>query len=64
MSKLKNNSAAGKRFKINKNGLVKAKGSGKKHGMIKRTNKFVRNSRKTKILCEADAIIVKKFLPM
>jgi large subunit ribosomal protein L35 len=31
--------------------------------MIKRTNKQLRNQRGTTIMCEADARIIKQFLP-
>ncbi|MBT5072589.1 MAG: 50S ribosomal protein L35, partial [Kordiimonadaceae bacterium] len=37
--------------------------AGKQHGMIKRSNKTLRNQRGTTILCDADARIVKKFMP-
>ena len=37
--------------------------AGKRHGMIKRTNKFIRNARGTTTLSEADAKIVKGFMP-
>ncbi|MCK5574723.1 MAG: 50S ribosomal protein L35, partial [Sphingomonadales bacterium] len=37
--------------------------AGKRHGMIKRTNKQIRNLRGTDVLSAADAKIVKKFLP-
>jgi large subunit ribosomal protein L35 len=42
---------------------VRGNQAGKQHGMIKRTNKFIRNARGTQILQECDARIVKKFLP-
>ena len=35
----------------------------KQHGMIKRTNKFLRNARGTTALCAADAKIIKGFMP-
>jgi large subunit ribosomal protein L35 len=44
-------------------GLVKAGQTGKRHGMIKRTNKFIRQARGTTILSDADANIVKKYMP-
>ena len=37
--------------------------AGKRHGMIKRTNKFIRNARGMSVLAEADQKIVKQFLP-
>ncbi|GGE89679.1 50S ribosomal protein L35 [Stappia taiwanensis] len=63
MPKLKTKSGAKKRFKLTATGKVKTAQAGKRHGMIKRTNKFIRNARGTTVLCEADARIVKKFLP-
>lgn len=63
MPKLKTKSGAKKRFKVTATGKVMAAQAGKRHGMIKRTNKFIRNARGTTTLSEADARIVKQFLP-
>lgn len=64
MPKMKTKSGAKKRFKVTASGLVKAGQAGKRHGMIKRTIKFVRNARGTTVLSKPDAIIIKKnFLP-
>ena len=64
MPKQKTHSGAKKRFKVTASGHVKAGQAGKRHGMIKRTVKFVRNARGTTVLADADAIIIKKnFLP-
>lgn len=63
MPKLKNKSAAKKRFSFTGTGKVRANQSGKRHGMIKRTPKQVRQLRGTTILDESDARIVRKFLP-
>lgn len=63
MPKMKTKSGAKKRFKITAGGKVKVAAAGKRHGMIKRTNKFIRNARGTMVLSEPDARIVKKFLP-
>ncbi len=63
MPKLKTKSSAKKRFKLTASGKVRASQAGKQHGMIKRTNKQLRNQRGTTILCAADARIVKKYLP-
>ncbi|BCP55935.1 MULTISPECIES: 50S ribosomal protein L35 [Kaistia] len=62
MPKLKTKSGAKKRFKLTGTGRVKAGQAGKRHGMIKRTAKFVRNARGTTVLSDADAKIVKQFL--
>ena len=63
MPKLKTKSGAKKRFKVTANGHVKSAAAGKRHGMIKRTKKFIRNARGTMVLAEPDARIVKKFIP-
>jgi large subunit ribosomal protein L35 len=63
MPKLKTKSAAKKRFKMTATGLVKFAQAGKRHGMIKRTNKFIRNARGTAVMSAADAKIVKTFMP-
>lgn len=64
MPKLKTKSGAKKRFKITGTGKVVAGQAGKRHGMIKRTKKFIRNQRGSTILFEGDAKNVKQyFLP-
>ncbi|TYO90889.1 50S ribosomal protein L35 [Oceanicella actignis] len=63
MPKLKTKASAKKRFKVTATGKVVAAQAGKRHGMIKRTNKFIRNARGTAVLSEPDAKIVKGFLP-
>jgi len=63
MPKMKTKSGAKKRFKLTASGKIRAGQAGKRHGMIKRTNKQIRNQRGTAILSESDARIVRKFLP-
>ncbi len=63
MPKLKTKSGAKKRFRLTGRGKVRAQHAGKSHGMIKRTNKFIRNARGTRILSPENAKVVKKFLP-
>jgi large subunit ribosomal protein L35 len=63
MPKMKTKSSAKKRFKITARGKVKAAQAGKQHGMIKRSTKFIRDARGTSVLSDADARIVKKFMP-
>ena len=63
MPKLKTKSGAKKRFKVTSSGKIKSAAAGKRHGMIKRTNKFIRNARGTMVLSDSDTKIVKKFLP-
>ncbi|HEY8351045.1 MAG TPA: 50S ribosomal protein L35 [Sphingomonadales bacterium] len=63
MPKLKTKSGAKKRFRLTASGKVRSSQAGKRHGMIKRTNKQIRNQRGTTILSDQDARIVKSFLP-
>lgn len=63
MSKLKTKSGAKKRFKLTASGKVKAGQAGKRHGMIKRSNKFIRNARGMNTLSKADEAAVKSFMP-
>jgi large subunit ribosomal protein L35 len=63
MPKMKTKSGAKKRFKMTGTGKVKALAQGKRHGMIKRTAKFVRSARGTMVLNDSDASIVKKYMP-
>jgi large subunit ribosomal protein L35 len=63
MPKLKTKSGAKKRFKMTGTGKIKAQAQGKRHGMIKRHAKFIRQARGTMVLDESDAKIVKKYMP-
>ena len=63
MPKMKTKSGAKKRFKVTGSGKVVVAQAGKRHGMIKRTTKFVRQSTGTMILSDADEKIVKKYMP-
>ena len=63
MPKMKTKSSCKKRFKVTASGRVKAAQAGKRHGMIKRTNKFIRTARGTTTLCAADEKIVKSMMP-
>jgi large subunit ribosomal protein L35 len=63
MPKMKTKSAAKKRFSFTASGKVKSGQAGKRHGMIKRTTKFIRDARGTTVLSDADAKIVKKYMP-
>ena len=63
MPKMKTKSSAKKRFKISAKGKVISAQAGKRHGMIKRTRKFIRNARGTTTLSAPDAKIVKSFMP-
>jgi large subunit ribosomal protein L35 len=64
MPKIKTKSGAKKRFKITAGGRVKAAMAGKRHGMIKRTNRQIRQHRGTRVLFKTDGDnVVKYFLP-
>lgn len=63
MPKMKTKSSAKKRFKMTASGRVKSGMSGKRHGMIKRTPKQVRQKRRTDNLSDPDVKIVKKWMP-
>lgn len=64
MPKMKTKSGAKKRFSLTATGKVKAGQAGKRHGMIKRTNKQIRDKRGTTTLAGADAkFVIKKFMP-
>ena len=63
MPKMKTKSSVKKRFRLTATGKVRATQAGKQHGMIKRTNKQIRNQRGTTVLKDCDAQIVKKFMP-
>ena len=55
MPKLKTKSSAKKRFRLTGSGKVKTAQAGKRHGMRKRSNKFIRDARGMRIMHESDA---------
>jgi large subunit ribosomal protein L35 len=64
MPKLKTKSGAKKRFKITGTGKVLYQQRGKRHGMIKRTKKQIRQLRGTAVMFKSDGDNIKKyFLP-
>ncbi len=64
MPKMKTKSSAKKRFRLTASGKVRRQHAGKRHGMIKRTNKQIRNLRGTTIMADENAKVVKKiYLP-
>ena len=63
MPKMKTKSSCKKRFKVTAKGRVKAGQAGKRHGMIKRTNKFLRDARGTTTLSAPDEKIIKSMVP-
>jgi large subunit ribosomal protein L35 len=63
MPKLKTKSSAKKRFRLTSKGKIKMGQSGKRHGMIKRTNSQIRKQRGTTIMSKQDSKIVKSYMP-
>ncbi|SMX45293.1 50S ribosomal protein L35 [Actibacterium lipolyticum] len=63
MPKMKTKSSCKKRFKVTAKGRVKAGQAGKRHGMIKRSTKFIRTARGTTTLSAPDEKIVKSMMP-
>ena len=61
MPKLKTKSGAKKRFKLSASGKVIAGQTRKRHGMIKRTKKQIRQLRGTRAVSEADSRAVRKY---
>jgi large subunit ribosomal protein L35 len=61
MPKLKTKSGAKKRFKLSGTGKVIAAQAGKRHGMIKRTKKQIRQLRGTRAVSDSDARAVHKY---
>jgi large subunit ribosomal protein L35 len=61
MPKIKTKSGAKKRFKITGTGKVLYAQAGKRHGMIKRTKKQIRQLRGTNVLFKTDGDKIKKF---
>ncbi len=63
MPKMKTKSGAKKRFKVTATGRIVAGQAGKRHGMIKRSTKFIRQARGTTVLSAADERIIKTYMP-
>ena len=63
MPKMKTKSSAKSALRVSATGKVIGAQAGKQHGMIKRTNKFLRNARGTTALSAPDAKIIKGFMP-
>jgi len=60
---MKNKSSCKKPFKMTASGRVRSAQAGKRHGMIKRSNKTIRNQRGTTILAPGDERLVKIHMP-
>ena len=64
MPKMKTKSGAKKRFRFTASGKVKHGVAGKRHGMTKRGNRFLRQQTGMTLASEPDAIIIKRnFFP-
>jgi len=63
MPKMKTKSSCKKRFSMTASGRIKAGQAGKRHGMIKRSTKFIRDARGTTILSKQDEQILKPMMP-
>ena len=64
MPKMKTKSGAKKRFKVTATGKELHAQRGKRHGMIKRTNKQIRNLRGTRVMFKSDGDnVIKYWLP-
>jgi large subunit ribosomal protein L35 len=61
MPKIKTKSGAKKRFKVTGAGKVLFAQSGKRHGMIKRSTKQIREHRGTKVMFKTDGDRIKKY---
>jgi large subunit ribosomal protein L35 len=63
MPKLKTKSSVKKRFKISATGKVISGPCGKRHGLIKRTQKMKRSARGNQTMTHADGLTVKQWAP-
>jgi large subunit ribosomal protein L35 len=63
MPKMKTKASCKKRFKVSASGKIITAQAGKRHGMIKRSNKFIRNARGTTTLSKADEAIIRPMMP-
>jgi large subunit ribosomal protein L35 len=63
MPKLKTKSSVKKRFKTSSSGKLIVGSVGKRHGMSKRTNSFIRSSKGTRVLSKSASIIIGSMMP-
>lgn len=63
MPKLKTKASAKKRFRVTGTGKVVGNVAFKRHNLRKRTQKMKRKARGSFVLCDADARLVKSYLP-
>ena len=62
MPKLKTKSSIKKRFSRTGTGKIKFKPAGKRHGMSKRSKKFIRNTKNSSIMSPSDASLIDHML--
>ena len=63
MPKIKTHRGAAKRFKLTKTGKIKRAHAFKSHILNKKSSKRKRGLRKSAIMCEANAKVIKKIIP-
>ncbi len=63
MPKMKTKSSAKKRFKVTATGKIMGGYAGKRHNLIKRSNKFIRDARGTRVLSEPDQKLARSYMP-
>lgn len=63
MPKIKTKSGCKKRFSFTATGKVKSTQAGKRHGMRKRTNSFIRKARGTTMMHESDEHRIVQYMP-
>ena len=63
MPKMNTKSSVNKRFRLTGTGKVRANVAYKRHQLSAKSVKMKRQNRGTMIMCEADAGIIKQFMP-
>ena len=63
MPKMKSKSSAKKRFSYTASGKVRMNPAKKRHNLSKRSNSMKRKARGSRIMSDADAPVVRKYLP-
>ena len=63
MPKLKSKGSVKKRFVRTGSGKLKMSPAGKRHGMSKRSKKFIRKTRGMEIMSESDELRIRHMLP-
>jgi len=63
MPKMKTKSGTKKRFKVTGTGKIMRMATGKRHGMIKRTPKQIRQKRGMREMAKADQRLVRVYMP-